>query len=262
MAYPEAAEFLNSIHETLACQSDLSPENPKVNNCLSRLVATLQNWQRCGYGSDLADHPDFAGLAEALPALCAKAECEMEKWWCQRILASDCKGMQALAAFWYLDNYEALCRTELGLLGNRCKGCFVLLGSGALPLTAILLTQQAPNIEITCVDSDGEACTMAQELIPLLGLSEQITIEHADACSYRPSADKTIICTSLLDAPGVFSHLDACHIKRLLLRDAEGPYRFCYRPARLPGAEFVQRAKSSLSTERINTSRYFEARPS
>lgn len=262
MAHTEAAAFLNAIHDTLACQSDLSPENPKVNSCLGRLIATLQDWQRRGYGSDLADHPDFTDLACSLPALCAKAECEMEKWWCRRILASDCKGVQALAAFWYLDNYEALCRVELGLLGNMRKPGFAFLGSGALPLTAILMAQRSPDMEITCVDCDGEACTMAQELVSLLGLSRRITIENADACAYRAEADETIICASLLDAPSIFSHLDACNIKRLVLRDAEGAYRFCYRPAQLPGPEFVERAKSPLSADRINTSRYFEARPS
>ena len=260
MAHTEAAAFLNAIHDTLACQSDLSPENPKVNSCLSQLVATLQEWQQCGYGSDLADHPDFTELACTLPDLCARAECEMEKWWCRRILANDCKGVQALAAFWYLDNYEALCRAELQLLGDRRETCFAFLGSGALPLTAIVLAQQAPDMEVTCVDCDGEACMMAQELVSLLGLSRQIMIENADARAYRTSADETIICASLLDAPGVFSHLDSCNVKRLILRDAEGPYRFCYRPARLPGPEFIERSKSALSAERINTSRYFEAR--
>jgi hypothetical protein len=260
MAHSEAASFLNAIHDTLHSQSDLSPENPKVNSCLSRLVATLQDWQRCGYGADLADHPDFAGLACSLPGLCAKAECEMEKWWCRRILASNCRGVQALAAFWYLDNYRSLCRAELDLLGHLHSGGFTFLGGGSLPLTAILLAQQLPDTEVTCIDCDGDACDMAHELVSLLGLSRQITIANSDARAWRPRADDTVICASLLDAPGIFGHLDACSVKRVIVRDAEGPYRFCYRPAALPGPDFVERAKSPLSAERINTSRFFEAR--
>ncbi|HKJ63741.1 MAG TPA: nicotianamine synthase family protein [Hyphomicrobiales bacterium] len=260
MGHTEAAVFLNAVHETLANQSDLSPENPKVNSCLNRLVATLQDWQQCGYGSDLADHPDFTGLACSLPDLCARAECEMEKWWCRRILASDCKGVQSLAAFWYLDNYQSLCRAELELLGSARETRFAFLGSGALPLTAILLAQQSPSMAVSCVDCDGEACSMAYELVSLLGLSRQIMIENKEACAYRPEADETVICASLLDAPGVFNHLDACNVSRLIVRDAEGPYRFCYRPAHLPGPEFVECSKLPLSADRINTSRYFEAR--
>jgi hypothetical protein len=259
MAHTKASAFLNTIHDTLASQTDLSPENPKVNSCLNRLVATLQDWQRCGYGAALADHPDFSGLAAALPDLCARAECEMEKWWCRRILASDCRGVQALAAFWYLDNYRSLCRAELALIGHAGETRFAFLGSGALPLTAILLAQSSPGAEVACVDCDGEACEMAQMLVSLLGLSRQITIENSDACAWEPRADETVICASLLNAPGVFSHLDACNVQRIIVRDAEGPYRFCYRPAQLPGPEFVERSKSPLSAERINTSRYFEA---
>lgn len=260
MAHTEAAEFLNTIHDTLANQSDLSPENPQVNSCLNRLVATLQDWQRSGYGAELADHPDFSELACALPDLCAKAECEMEKWWCRRILASECKGVQALTAFWYLDNYQSLCRAELDLLDQSHANRFAFLGSGALPLTAILLAQQSSDIEISCVDCDGEACALADQLVLLLELSHQITIENRDASTYQPQTEEAVICASLLDAPGIFDHLGACNIRRLIVRDAEGPYRFCYRPAKLPGPEFVERSKSPLSAERINTSRYFEAR--
>lgn len=259
MAHAEAAEFLHAVHEELACQSDLSPENPKVNSCLNRLVATLQAWHQSGFGAALPDHPDFSKLASALPRLCARAECEMEKWWCARILASNCRGAQALTAFWYLDHYRALCRAELDLLGTAAGGRFVFLGSGALPLTAILMAQHLEQIEVTCVDCDEEASFLAGELVSLLGLSRQIRIKPMDANVFRPAADETVICASLLDAPGIFRHLEDCRIRRLIVRDAEGPYRFCYLPARLPGPAFSERAKSPLSAQRINTSRYFEA---
>jgi hypothetical protein len=260
MPQSDAIAFLNTIHDTLASQTDLSPNNPKVNSCLSCLVATLQSWQRSGYGETLADQPDFAGLAQALPGLCAKAECEMEKWWCRRILASECPGMQALTAFWYLDNYEELCETELQLLGERGTCRFAFLGSGALPLTAILLAQRCPDTDVTCVDCDGDACELAQDLVALLGLSERVAVKDVEARAYWPQAGETIICASLLNAPGLFDHLSTAGAQKLIVRDAEGPYRFCYRPARLPGDEYIERAKSPLSPERINTSRYFEAR--
>ena len=77
---------------------------------------------------------------------------------------------------------------------------------------------------------------------------------------YRPRPDETIICASLLRAPGLFAALQERRARRLIIRDAEGPYRFCYRPATLPARGFVERAKSPLSAQRINTSRYFEAR--
>jgi hypothetical protein len=258
MTQADAITFLKDARDTLARQSDLSPENPAVNRCLSRLVATLRAWQTAGFGTDLADAPELADVARDLPALCARAECEMEKWWCRRILASDCPGAQALAAFWYLDAYEALCRAELQLLQIQPADGFAFLGSGALPVTAILLAQRCPEMRITCVDSDGEACELAERLFRLPGLAGRVAVKEIEAETYRPEPEETVICASLLQAPGLYEHLHARQIHRLIVRDAEGPYRFCYRPAPLPRHGYVERAKSAACPERINTSRYFE----
>ncbi len=257
--HANAARFLRATHGTLASQADLSPNNPQVNRCLGRLVATLKAWQATGFGWHLAEHPELADLADDLPRLCARAECEMEKWWCRKILASGCPGAQALAAFWYVDEYEALCQAELALLGKAPGERFAFLGSGALPLTAILLARSGPEIRVRCVDCDEDACELADRLIALLGLRQRIEVVLADAGEHVPASGETLICASLLDAPDLFEALHERCAERLIIRDAEGPYRFCYRPARLPGPGFVERAKSAPSPERINTSRYFEA---
>lgn len=256
----EATRFLKTAHETLARQTDLSPNNPEVNACLGTLVSTLRSWQARGFGEDLAERPGLAEAASELPRLCAIAECEMEKWWCRKILASECPGAQALQAFWYLDEYEALHRAEVELLGEKRSGRFAFLGSGALPVTAILIARDCAETSVACVDCDGEACELAERLIALIGLKDRIAIVDIDAETYPSEPDETIICASLLRAPGLFVALQDRRTRRLIVRDAEGPYRFCYRPAVLPGRDFVERAKSPVSSGRINTSRYFEAR--
>src|SRR5688572_15334267 len=76
-----AIAFLTQIYRSLAGQSDLSPNNPAVNQGLGTLVATLQRWQAADFGSDLAEEPRLAEIAQQLPRLCGAAECEMEKWW-------------------------------------------------------------------------------------------------------------------------------------------------------------------------------------
>lgn len=259
MTQTEAIALLSGVHQTLTAQSDLSPRNTQVNSCLRRFIITLQAWQAANFGYDLPDDPDLAYLADDLPRLCGQAECEMEKWWARRILESHCPGAQALAAFWYLDNYEALCKTELDLLGETRNGHFVFLGSGALPLTAILLARHCPDTQVTCVDCDAHACELAERLMSLLGLSERITVQNCNALAYDGRSDDTVICASLLDAQGLFDHLYDRRIQKIILRDSEGPYRFCYRPARLPSQGYSERAKSSISPAHINTSRYFEA---
>ena len=261
MNQADAIAFLKATHRTLAGQEDLSPKNPEVNNCLGLLVATLRSWQAAGFGAELADHPDLADVAIGLPRLCAAAEVEMEKWWCRKILAAPCLGVQSLAAFWYLDEYRALYRSEMALLGAPRARRFAFLGSGALPVTAILLARGAPGVRVECIDCDDEACELAAQLVALLGLADCIEVTQGDALDHRPAAGETLICASLLHAPGLYGHLSDVRAERLLVRDAEGAYRFCYRPAPLPDRGFVERAKSPLSTRRINTSRYFERCP-
>ena len=146
------------------------------------------------------------------------------------------------------------------MLGKRRAARFAFLGSGALPVTAILIARDCAETRVVCVDCDGEACELAERLIALLGLSASIEVASSDAEDYPSAPDETIICASLLRAPGLFAALQDRRARRLIIRDAEGPYRFCYRPAMLPDRDFVERAKSPVSSARINTSRYFEAR--
>jgi hypothetical protein len=262
MTEADAIAFLNDTYDILSCQTDLSPNNAHVNSCLSSFVATLKGWQRSGFGAELPDTEDGAPLAERLPRLCAIAECAMEKWWCRKILASSCPGTQALAAFWYLDEYEELCRSELALIGgSREPEHFAFLGSGALPVTALLLALRTPNAAVTCVDCDGEACELAERLVRLLGIGDRVQIAECHAEDYPACPEETVICASLLRAPSLFARLGEKRAGRLIVRDAEGPYRFCYRPAILPGGAYVERSKSTVSPDRINTSRYFELCP-
>lgn len=254
-----AIAFLTATYSALASQEDLSPNNPCVNRGLGALVATLQQWQAAGFGADLAEEPALCEVARELPLICGKAECEMEKWWARRILESVCPGVQALEAFWYLENYRELCQAEHDLVDRPKAGRFAFLGSGALPMTAILLAQDNPDIEVDCVDYDGEACELAERIIGRLHLSDRLTVRQMPAEDYQSRGDEIVICASLLQAPGLFPRLERAGARRLIVRDAEGVYRFCYRPAALPERFYVERARAALSPRRINTSRYLEA---
>jgi hypothetical protein len=255
----QAIVFLTAIYGELASQEDLSPNNPAVNQGLGALVATLQQWQATGFGADLIEDARLANVAKGLPLICGKAECEMEKWWARRILESVCPGVQALEAFWYLENYRELCRAEYDLLDRPEGGHFAFLGSGSLPVTAILLAQDHPDIEVDCIDCDGEACELAELVIKRLNLADRVSVREMRAEDYRPRRDEIVICASLLQAPGLFPLLEQAGARRLIVRDAEGVYRFCYRPAALPQRFYVERARAPLSPRRINTSRYLEA---
>jgi hypothetical protein len=126
-------------------------------------------------------------------------------------------------------------------------------------MTAIVLAGADPQLEMRCIDCDGEACELAERLTRRLGLADRIGICEGRGEDFAPRSGETVICASLLRAPGLFAALRKGGVKRLLVRDAEGVYRFCYRQAELPGDGFVERGRARPSHGRINTSRYFEA---
>lgn len=253
-----AIAYLNDTYQTLRSQTDLSPDNEIVTHRLHDLVATLGDWHRAGFGADLADDPALAAAHANLPPICAAAEHELEKWWCRKALASDIPE-DVLAGFWYLPNYLSLCNAEAALTGHDALREAVFLGCGALPMTAILFARCDEHARLACIDADAEACKLAECLVHRLHLEQRIAIHNgrAEECNAPPAA--TVICASLLDAPGLYDHLAACGISRLLVRDVEGVYRWLYRPADLPGPEFRQRARTAMSPERINITRYFAA---
>jgi hypothetical protein len=254
-----AIAFLLATYRSLSEQQDLSPNNPSVNRALGALVAALQQWQARRFGANLLEDQALAEVASSLPKLCGAAECEMEKWWARRILQSGCAGVQALEAFWYLDNYRALCQAEWRLMAGSPSRRYAFLGSGALPMTAILLAETHPEVAVRCIDRDPDACDLAERLVRRLNLSHRIAICPMSAEDLLPLADETVICASLLSAGDLYPGLHRAGARRLLIRDAEGVYRFCYRPAALPQSGYVQRGRTPLSAARINTSLYYEA---
>lgn len=256
-----AITYLNKIVSTLRRQDDLSPDNPTVTETLGGLVATLRRWQRDGFGAALVHEPALAEARTQLPRICGLAECQLEKWWCRKVLATTVPARK-LSEFWYLPNYLSLRDAETALVSPQALRHVVFLGCGALPLTAILLAQADPNAQLRCLDADAQACTLADDLVCALGLQHRITLEHARAETCNVPEGATVISASLLQAPGLYEHLAASGTTRLLVRDVEGVYCWLYRPAAAPGPIFHQRAKTPPAPERINITRDFTRVPS
>ncbi len=253
-----AIAYLNDTLHTLRQQRDLSPANPLVTDTLNRLVRTLGEWHRQGFGVELLDEPVLAEARARLPELCAVAETHLEKWWCRKALASDAPA-RVLADFWYLRNYRSLCRAETALTGARTLGQAIFLGCGALPLTAILLASADEQACLRCVEADAEACALAAQLVRALAIDERITLQQGLAERINVPAGATVICASLLKAPGLYQHLAKCGAARLLIRDVEGVYRWLYRPAELPGPAFRLCGRTRSAPARINITHYYEA---
>lgn len=254
-----ATHAIQNSHHLLSTESDLSPNNGKITEALTHLVRTLTCCQCSAMTECLLAAQHLQREKEQLPELCGKAECEMEKYWTRKLLSSE---QLCLRDFWYISEYEALCKAEAELIGNKRYDRITFLGSGALPLTAIMLAEMFPQSHVNCVDMDAEACTLSYALIEKAGLGARISVLQQDAATYMPQGNELVICAALLqNAEVVYEHILLHPECDLIVRDSEGVYRFLYREAKLPDIRFVEIGKTTLDTRRINTSRYYRQRP-
>lgn len=247
--------YLHTVDTFLKSQQDLSPENEAVTSHLRELVRNITLWESENILSLQDIQHNASYLLSSLPKLCAHAECEMEKWWCRQILS----GQKNLTDFWYFENYKNLVTAEAHLLGNKSYDHVIFLGSGALPLTAILLHQAYPECHISCVDHDQAACDLAKGLIDQQDLKSHIQIIARDARDFCPNPDALVICASLLQTKSIYTKLYHDNIHDLIIRDSEGLYQLLYAPAHKPHSQlYSETAKTDLSGLRINTSCYFK----
>lgn len=224
----DAIAYLHTLTETLAHENDLSPENPKVTALLSGLMRQLGVWHAQGFGADLADAPELHRVSLELPGLCGHAESLMEKWWCRRVLAAGEEADAVMSSFWYRDNYLCLIASEWGLIQNLPFDRIVFLGSGAFPLTALLFAERTQR-SILCVDRDAEAADLSKALISAVGLADRIAVRSVSAEHVQLQTGDLVICASLLEGTAHVDALCRAGVRHVLVRDAEGVYRFCYR---------------------------------
>jgi len=253
----DAIEFINRVHEKLSDQTDLSPNNPIITHWTKRFVeflgvTYLENW-----ANHLPEAPELANATAHLPALCGRAECQMEKWWCRRLISSRAISFNGLGEFWYFENYRSLVNAELALLGSAVGTRAIFLGSGALPLTAVLLARRLPGLRVQCVDSDPEACELSRALIRRLGMENRSTIIEARAEELQFRSSDVVICASLLQAPMLYDVLANNGVKTVIIRDAEGLFRLCYKPASAPPIRYGAGGRTAACSSRINISRLF-----
>jgi hypothetical protein len=219
-------------------------------------AAYLESW-----ASDLPEALELLEAALRLPVLCGAAECEMEKWWCRRFLAHRDISLNILRKFWYFQNYQNLVIAELSLLGSAIGNRAVVLGAGALPMTAVLLARLIPGLRVQCVDKDPEACELSGALMRKLGMGARASIVQSFAEEAHIRSGDIVICASLLKARGLYDALARRGVKTVIVRDAEGLFRLCYKPASVPPIRYCLVGRTSACSSRINISRLFSLTP-
>jgi len=161
-----------------------------------------------------------------------------------------------------MDRYKRLCSDELDLVSDVPFKRITFLGSGFLPMTAILMTEKLKDKGITlrCVDIDKDACDVSRALIDKLDLSEFISVEHIDANDADYIADELIICASMLrNVEGIYNRIANTKGEYCVIRDAESVYQFSHKAAMLPDSKSYMFLKGTEPKDyRANTSKLYK----
>lgn len=166
---------LKDIYQQIVELENLNPSD-RVNKLFTQLVetATSNTNERLSYLQ-----------TKKLQKICSEAEYSLEKYWAKKIINSK-DPISKLKKFPYYKNYKDLTRLEWLSL-EACKTHnnhkVIFIGSGPLPLTAIVLALDF-NIRSTLIDIDTNAVELSTKLIKSISLDKMIKIEKADATTY------------------------------------------------------------------------------
>lgn len=200
---PERVIALHGELERLVRESGLEP-GERTDRVFADLVALCGHRPEPEAAAVLAD-PRVGAVTGRLRELCAAGEFRLERCWARRITAAP-DAERELRAFPYLDNYRALTALErqalAGLLAaravqRRAPGRVCVLGSGPLPLTALLLARGF-GATVEAVDRDPEATALAGAVLGRLRGGGRVRPRCGDAADFAGSAEADLVVLAAL----------------------------------------------------------------
>ena len=186
-------QTIKYIFHALSSKKDLSPnENTSAQFLYLGRLALSNNANH----REVVDSLQKDGTLQSLIELCCKGEIELERYWASRIIRRE----KDITQFPYYGNYVQLTKFELeqiqqyiGLDGKK----LLFVGSGALPLTAIMFKQQQPSLEIRCIDKDAKFVKLCRELLSKLRIS-YLPIGNFDINDLNPDVQSMLSSTSIV----------------------------------------------------------------
>ncbi len=88
---------------------------------------------------------------------------------------------------YYIKLYDDIIKNEIKLAQINHTDYILVIGSGALPMTPILISKNT-KAKIHTIDKDKKAVKNAQQYINRFHLSERITVSYDDACQLNMAA--------------------------------------------------------------------------
>lgn len=125
----------------------MTPDNETLCRVLNRLVMTMIEKNVCTqtFCDKILNSPGIRPLVWAKSAALPNApNARMEKYWAARFCKEPNGGINRLKAFWYYEQYRQITLNEYGFIKDLPNVRHIaFVGSGPLPITAILLRQLA-----------------------------------------------------------------------------------------------------------------------
>jgi nicotianamine synthase len=186
-----------ALYEALATQPSLAP-GPRVDELFGRLVELTVAMPAAEADEVLAD-PAIEALRPRLQRLCAAGETELERVWATRIATSP-DPAATLAGFPYLENYRLLVELEwsavVGAAGGRRPTRVAFVGSGPLPLSAVLLARDH-DVVVDSFDRDPGAVRQARAVVDALGLP-RLRVRYGDTAMCPRLHDVDVVVLAAL----------------------------------------------------------------
>jgi len=237
-----AEELISQVlyaHEVLKDAADRSPGNPLITETLTALVENIVLAEEHFSDSEkrqVMDNPQIRGVRRALLAELSEAEYAMELYFSDKFLQNPDFKEKNLNEFWYLQNYLDLVDLELEKLSvdKHPDKEIVFIGSGPLPLTAIIMAQKT-GMKITCLDMDEAAVKRGEALAEKLGMGDKLhfTQSSGSAYDYRDTA-LVMVASLVADKKQVLERIKntAQDAPEVALRSAEGLHALLYDPVK------------------------------
>lgn len=237
-----AEELISQVlyaHEVLKTADDRSPNNPLITETLSALVENIVLAEEHFSETEkkqVLDNPQIRAVRRAMLTELSEAEYAMELYFSDKFLQNPDFVEKNLNEFWYLQNYLDLVDLELEKVSvsKHPDKEVVFIGSGPLPLTAIIMAQKT-GMKITCLDMDEAAVKRGEALAEKLGMGDQLhfTQSAGNEYDYRDTA-LVMVASLVADKKQVLERIKATaqDAPEVALRSAEGLHALLYDPVK------------------------------